>query len=78
MEDVYVDFAKDVEICFNKWNSEVDRLLLIGRIKKSDWINERWIESKNNDKICYNKTKKKAIWQMTVVMIKTQRVQKST
>ena len=40
-EDVYEDIAGDVDNRFDTLSYEVNRLLPIGKNKKSDWINER-------------------------------------
>ena len=48
-DDIYKDIAEDVETRFDISNYELDRLLPKGKKK---WINERWIKSKNHNKIC--------------------------
>ena len=59
MENVYVDFAKDVEICFNTWNSEVDRLLPIGKIKKVIGLTKDELCAKIMTKFVITRPKKK-------------------
>ena len=49
---IYEDIAEDVETRFDTWSYELDRPLLKRMKQKSNWINERWIRWKNNDKIC--------------------------
>ena len=48
---IYEDIAEDVETRFDTWSYELDRPLLKRMKQKSNWINERWIRWKNNDKI---------------------------
>ena len=40
-KDIYADISKDVEAIFDTSNYELDRPLLKGKNKKSNWINER-------------------------------------
>ena len=56
-DDIYKDIAEDVEIRFDNSNYELDRLLPKTKKEKSNWINERWIKQKNDDKICWIRTK---------------------
>ena len=53
-DDIYKDIVKDVESRFNTPNYESDSNWIS---KKSNWINERRIRQKNNDKICWIKSK---------------------
>ena len=40
-QDVYKEFAEDVETRFGNSNFELDRPLLKGKNENSNWINER-------------------------------------
>ena len=53
-DDIYKDIVNDVESRFNTPNYESDSNWIS---KKSNWINERRIRQKNNDKICWIKSK---------------------
>ena len=54
-EDVFAEIPKDFEIRFNTLNYELERPLHI--VKKSYWINKRWIRWKNNERNCGIETK---------------------
>ena len=54
-DDICKDIAEDVETRFDNSNYELDRPLPKGKI--CNWINKRWIRWKNNDKICWTKSK---------------------
>ena len=53
--DIYKDIAEDVETRLDTSNYELDRPL--PNREKSNWINKRWIRSKNHDKIYWIRSK---------------------
>ena len=56
-DDIYKDIAEDVETRFDTSNYELNRPFPKAKTKKSYWITEIWIRWKNNDKICWIKSK---------------------
>ena len=56
-DGIYQNIAENVETRFDSSNYESDRPLPKGKNKKSNWINERWVRWKNNDRICWIKSK---------------------
>ena len=56
-ENIYKDAAEDVEAKIDTSNYEIDRPLPNKKIKKSNWINERWVRWKNHEKICWIESK---------------------
>ena len=48
-EGIYVEIAEDIEARFYTLNYELDRSLLKGKTKKSNWITEIWTRWKNNE-----------------------------
>ena len=49
---VYEDIVDDVEKGFDTWNYAIKKPLPIGKNKKSDWINERWIRRNDYYWVC--------------------------
>ena len=56
-DDTYKHIAEDAETRFDISNFEIDRVSPKEKNKKSDCTNERGIKWKNNEKICWFKSK---------------------
>ena len=56
-DDVYKDIVEEVETRFDTSNFELERSLPKGKNKKSDWINEKWLEWTNHERICWVESK---------------------
>ena len=56
-DDIYKDIPEDVETTFDTSNLELDRPLLKGKSKKSNWIDKRWIRCGSNDRIFWIRSK---------------------
>ena len=51
-DDIYKDISGDIETRFGSSNYELDIQLPKRKKENSNWIHERWIKEKNQDKIC--------------------------
>ena len=56
-DDTYKDIAEHVETWFDTSYYKLDKPFPKGKKWKSNWIDEKYIRSKNHDKICWIKSK---------------------
>ena len=54
-DDIYKDIEEDVETSFDTSNYELD--IPLTKEKKTNWINDRWIRWKTNERVSWTDSK---------------------